>query len=80
MAIFEGSAKDVREDKKLAKKRGMSMKEWEASPADAKQDKQKSMKGLKKVGVTSMEMKKWGRNLARAKNQMSSTRGTGRGR
>lgn len=34
----EGSAKDVREDKMLAKKHGMSMKEWEASPEDKKHD------------------------------------------
>ncbi len=71
MAMFEGSAKDVREDKKLAKKRGMSMKEWEASSADKKHDKQRSMKGLKKGGVTSKEMKKVGRNLARVANQKS---------
>ena len=71
MAKFEGSAKDVREDKKLAKKRGMSMKECEASSADVKHDKQRSMKGLKKGGVTTKEMKQMGRNLARAKNQKS---------
>ena len=71
MAKFEGSAKDVREDKKLAKKRGMSMKEWESSAADEKHDKQRSMKGLKKGGVTSKEMKKVGRNLARVANQKS---------
>lgn len=71
MAKFEGSAKDVREDKKLAKKRGMSMKEWEASSADVKHDKQRSMKGLKKGGVTTKEMKQMGRNLARVKNQKS---------
>ncbi len=71
MATFEGSAKDVREDKKLAKKRGMSMKEWESSAADEKHDKQRSMKGLKKGGVTSKEMKKVGRNLARVANQKS---------
>jgi hypothetical protein len=35
----EGSAKDVAEDKAMAKKAGMSMKEWEKSPADAKHDK-----------------------------------------
>ena len=71
MAMFEGSAKDVREDKKLAKKRGMSMKEWEASDADKKHDRQKSAKGLKKGGVTSKEMKAVGRNMARVKNQKS---------
>lgn len=71
MGSFEGSAKDIREDKKLAKKRGMSMKDWEASAADKKHDKQRSMKGLKKGGVTSAAMKKVGRNLARVANQKS---------
>ena len=47
---FEGSAKDEAQDKKLAKKYGMSMKEWEASKMDDKHDKQKSMKGLKAGG------------------------------
>jgi hypothetical protein len=37
---FEGSAKDMMEDKKMAAKRGMSMKEWEASDADKKHDMQ----------------------------------------
>ena len=32
-------------------------------------------KGMKKGGVTSLEMKKYGRNLARAMNQKSSSRG-----
>lgn len=47
---FEGSAKDKAEDKKLAAKRGMSMKKWEASSADDKHDEQQSMKGLKHGG------------------------------
>lgn len=47
---FEGSAKDEMQDKKLAAKRGMSMKEWEASKADDKHDSQQSMKGLKAGG------------------------------
>ena len=49
---FEGSAKDEMQDKKLAAKRGVSMKEWEASKADDKHDKQESMKGLKDGGKT----------------------------
>lgn len=48
---FEGSAKDQAQDKKLAAKRGMTMKQWEASKADDKHDSQKSMKGLKKGGA-----------------------------
>ncbi len=37
--MVEGSAKDMREDKMLAKKHGMSMKEWEKSPEDKVHDK-----------------------------------------
>ena len=53
MAKWEGSAKDEAQDKKLAKKHGMSMKAWESSKMDDKHDKQESMKGLKKGGRTS---------------------------
>lgn len=42
----EGSAKDTREDKAKAKKAGMSMAEWEKSPADVKHDT-----GMKKGGT-----------------------------
>jgi hypothetical protein len=49
-AKWEGSAKDEAQDKKLAKKHGMSMKSWEASKMDEKHDKQHSMKGLKSGG------------------------------
>jgi hypothetical protein len=37
--MVEGSAKDKSEDKVLAKKHGMSMKEWEKSPEDKAHDK-----------------------------------------
>lgn len=37
--MVEGSAKDMREDKAMAKKAGMSMKAWEKSDADKKHDK-----------------------------------------
>ena len=56
-------------DIKLAKKHKMSFDQWEKSSMDKKHDKQQSMKGLKKGGVTSMDMKKMGRNLARVANQ-----------
>ena len=36
---------------------------------------EKKMHGMKKGGVTGMEMRKYGRNLARAMNQKSSSRG-----
>lgn len=134
--LKEGSAKDMREDKKLAKKHGMSMEEWEASPMDAKHDAGKikkfamggapisgapmgnapmggaptlpdprlripqtkgvtappagaqpprpqpqpamkkggSVKCMKQGGVTSAEMKKMGRNMARVANQKSATK------
>jgi hypothetical protein len=66
---WEGSAEDLAQDKKLAKKHGMSFGKWEKSAMDKKHDKQQSMKGLKKGGVTSASMKAVGRNMARAMNQ-----------
>lgn len=57
---FEGSAKDQAQDKKLAAKRGMTMKQWEASKADDKHDSQESMKGLKKGGAASGRTMKYG--------------------
>lgn len=48
--IWEGSKKDESQDRMLAKKYGISMKEWEKSEMDKKHDKQQSMEGLKKGG------------------------------
>jgi hypothetical protein len=42
------------QDKKLAKKRGMSLKDWEKSSADEKHDAQRSMKGMKMGGKAKM--------------------------
>jgi len=54
--VFEGSAKDEKQDSKLAKKYGMSMSAWEKSKMDKKHDTQQSMKGLKKGGRAHREM------------------------
>lgn len=65
LGMWEGSAKDVAQDKKLAKKRGMTMKQWESSEADVKHDTQKSMKGLRGGGLATkgkgVALKKGGR-------------------
>jgi hypothetical protein len=57
---------DIKEDTPLIKK--IAKKEVKAH--------EKKMHGMKKGGVTSADMKKYGRNVARAMNQKS----TGRGR
>ena len=49
---------DIKEDKKLIKETV----------------KKSALKGMKKGGVTSLEAKKYGRNLARAMNQKKSSR------
>jgi len=43
----EGSAKDMAEDKAMAKKRGMTMGQWEKSAADKKHDRPKRASGGK---------------------------------
>ena len=68
---WEGSAKDLSQDKKLAKKHKMSFAAWEKSSMDTKHDKQQSMKGLKKGGPTSEDRMRQGRNMSRAINQKS---------
>jgi hypothetical protein len=80
---WEGSAKDKAQDKKLAKKHGMSFNDWEKSKMDVKHDKQQSMKGLKSGGVAKMhkggktneDMKSMGRGMAKVADQKSGTKG-----
>jgi len=55
---FEGSAKDMMEDKKMAAKRGMSMKEWEASDADKKRDMQSAKASGGKLKMVEKDGKK----------------------
>jgi len=60
---------DIVEDKKLIKKAvGMHDKQLHGG-------KKTNMKSLKKGGPTSMDRKKFGKNLSRAMNQKSSGRG-----
>lgn len=60
---------DIKEDKKMMKKAiGMHDKQLHGG-------KKTDLKGLKKGGPTSLDMKKYGRNLARAMNQKGGSRG-----
>lgn len=47
---WEHSKEDLAQDRKLSKKHGMSMEDWEQSGLDKKHDRQQSPKGLKKGG------------------------------
>ena len=61
---------DIAADKKLIKK---AFKMHDAQ--EHKGSKGTNLSKLKKGGVTSSEMKKYGRNMARVMNQRSSSRG-----
>ena len=49
---WEHSKTDLAQDRKLAKKHGMSLEKWEKSALDKKHDKQQSAEGLKTGGRT----------------------------
>ena len=61
---------DIAQDKKLIKK-ALKMHDQQ----EHKGGKGTNLSKLKKGGVTSAEMKKYGRNMARAMNQRSTSRG-----
>ena len=51
------------------------MKKVAKAEVKAHEKKMHGAKGMKKGGVTSLDMKKYGRNMARVMNQKSSSRG-----
>ena len=76
---WEGSAKDEAQDKKLAKKHGMSMSKWESSKMDEKHDSQQSMKGLKKGGGVERKGKTQGKAVKMCGGGKMATGGRVRG-
>lgn len=72
IGMWEGSAKDVSQDKALAKKRGMTLKQWESSKEDVKHDTQKGSKGLRGGGLATK-----GRGIAMKKGGSIKEMGTG---
>ena len=65
---FEGTPSDDADDKKKAKKEGKSKAAFEKSSIDF-DSKDPRAPGFAKGGVTTISRKKFGRNLARVKNQ-----------
>lgn len=66
---WEHSKEDLKQDKKLAKKHGMSMEAWEKSKLDEKHDKQQSPKGLKRGGMAA-EHKSMKADIAKLKKKV----------
>ena len=56
---WEHSKADLSQDKKLAKKHGMSLEAWEKSKLDEKHDRQQSTKGLKSGGKVEKVMREF---------------------
>ena len=83
IGMWEGSKKDVAQDTKLAKARGMTKAEWETSSADEKHDTQKSAKGLRGGGIATRGMGvalAEGGSVCKAGGGMVSPKGTGMAR
>jgi hypothetical protein len=76
IGMWEGSKKDVAQDTKLAKSRGMSKAEWETSSDDERHDTQKSAKGLRGGGMAMNH----GGSVCKAGGGMVSPKGTGMAR
>jgi hypothetical protein len=66
---WEHSKEDLAQDKKLAKKHGMSLEAWEKSKKDEKHDKQQSAKGLKRGGMAA-EHKSMKDDIAKLKKKV----------
>jgi len=82
MAKMETSKEDMKQDKAMADKEiKKAMKQHDAQEHKGEHTKLKLKKGgmapkkMAKGGVTSMQAKSMGRNMARAMNQKSSSRG-----
>lgn len=83
IGMWEGSKKDVAQDTKLAKKRGMTKAEWESSSDDEKHDTQKSAVGLRGGGIAQRGMGasyKEGGMVCKAGGGMVTPVGTGKAR
>jgi hypothetical protein len=76
IGMWEGSKKDVAQDTKLAKSRGMTKAEWETSSDDERHDTQKSAKGLRGGGMAMSH----GGSVCKAGGGMVSPKGTGMAR
>jgi hypothetical protein len=71
---WEHSKEDLRQDRKLAKKHGMSLEKWEKSDLDAKHDRQQSTKGLKRGGAAMRDEHCWGGETKSKKASGGSTK------
>jgi len=83
MKEWEGSKKDLQQDKKLAKKHNMSLADWEKSSMDTKHDMQQSPKGLRGGGIATRGMGaayKEGGSVCKAGGGMVTPVGTGMAR